>query len=138
MHKLAGKMVTWEENYGKSIKHTFLTSTNLEDQKFQIEILAKSYDNHFQTIHEAHDMQTNGYLVTMLGDPETVLTRCATALINGQVKFQSSFRGQKSGLVVSKLNSQFEGRGFEFHPMLDGNGVKAMPWIDYCTQSWFI
>jgi hypothetical protein len=39
----------------------------------------------FKTIHEAHDLQTNGYLVTMLGDPETVLTRCATALLNGQV-----------------------------------------------------
>jgi len=32
--------------------------------------------------------------------------------------------GQKSGLVVSKL---MEGRGFESHPILDGNGVKSMP-----------
>jgi len=33
----------------------------------------------------------------------------------------------KSGLVVSKLDSQLEGRGFETHPLLDGNGVKNMP-----------
>jgi len=32
-----------------------------------------------------------------------------------------------SGLVVSELDSQLEGCGFESHPMLDGNGVKAMP-----------
>ncbi len=31
------------------------------------------------------------------------------------------------GLVVSKLDSQWEGCGFESHPILDGNGVKAMP-----------
>ncbi len=30
-------------------------------------------------------------------------------------------------LVVSKLESRLEGRGFESHPILDGNGVKAMP-----------
>ncbi len=29
--------------------------------------------------------------------------------------------------VVSELDSQLEGHGFESHPMLDGNGVKAMP-----------
>jgi len=29
--------------------------------------------------------------------------------------------------VVRKLDSQLEGRGFETHLMLDGNGVKAMP-----------
>jgi hypothetical protein len=29
--------------------------------------------------------------------------------------------------VVGKLNSQFEGHGFEYHPILYGNGVKAMP-----------
>ncbi len=34
---------------------------------------------------------------------------------------------QKSGLVVSKLNLQLEGCWFESLPMLDGNGVKAMP-----------
>ncbi len=27
----------------------------------------------------------------------------------------------------SKLDSQLEGCGFESHPILDGNGVKAMP-----------
>ncbi len=37
------------------------------------------------------------------------------------------FQRQKSGLVVSKLDSQLEGCGFESHPILDGNGVKAMP-----------
>ena len=42
----------------------------------------------FQTIHEAHDIQTNGYLVTLLGDPETVLTRCSTALLNGQASIK--------------------------------------------------
>ena len=35
--------------------------------------------------------------------------------------------GQKSGLVVSKLDSQLEGRGLESHPILDGYSVKAMP-----------
>jgi len=35
--------------------------------------------------------------------------------------------GQNSGLVVSKLDSRLEGHGFESHPILDGNGVKAMP-----------
>ncbi len=29
--------------------------------------------------------------------------------------------------MVWKLVSQLEGRGFETHLMLDGNGVKAMP-----------
>jgi len=37
------------------------------------------------------------------------------------------FDGQKSCLVVSKLASRLEGFGFESHPILDGNGVKAMP-----------
>jgi len=36
-------------------------------------------------------------------------------------------KGQKSGLVVSKLDSRKEGRGFKSHPLLDGNGLKAMP-----------
>jgi len=35
--------------------------------------------------------------------------------------------GRQSGLVLSKLDSQLEGRGFKSHPILDGNGVKAMP-----------
>ena len=35
--------------------------------------------------------------------------------------------GRKSGIVISKLDSRSEGRGFESHPILDGNGVKAMP-----------
>ncbi len=35
--------------------------------------------------------------------------------------------GRKSGLLVSKLDSQLEGRGFESHPMLDGIVVKVMP-----------
>ncbi len=34
---------------------------------------------------------------------------------------------QKSGLVVSVLDSWLEGCGFESCPILDGNGVKAMP-----------
>jgi len=35
--------------------------------------------------------------------------------------------GRKSGLVVSKLDSRLEGRGFESRPILEGNVVKAMP-----------
>jgi len=35
--------------------------------------------------------------------------------------------GKKSSLVVSKLDSQLEGRGFESHPILDGKCVNAMP-----------
>ncbi len=34
---------------------------------------------------------------------------------------------RKSGLVVSVLYSRLEDRGFESRPILDGNGVKAMP-----------
>jgi len=34
--------------------------------------------------------------------------------------------GQKSGLVVSLLDSRLEGHGFEPRPILDGNDVKAM------------
>ena len=38
-----------------------------------------------------------------------------------------------------KLNVQSKGRGFESHPIIDGNGVKAMPGSMSCTpQSWFI
>jgi len=29
--------------------------------------------------------------------------------------------------MVIKLDSRLEGRRFESHPILDGNGVKAMP-----------
>ncbi len=29
--------------------------------------------------------------------------------------------------MFSELNSRLKGRGFESHPMLDGNSVKAMP-----------
>ncbi len=29
--------------------------------------------------------------------------------------------------MVSELDSQSKGRGFEHHPILDGNGFKAMP-----------
>jgi len=29
--------------------------------------------------------------------------------------------------VVSELDSRLEGRGFKSHPILDGNGIKAMP-----------
>ncbi len=35
--------------------------------------------------------------------------------------------GRKPGLVDSKLDSRPKGRGFESHPILDGNGVKTMP-----------
>jgi len=34
---------------------------------------------------------------------------------------------RKSGLVVSKLDPQLEGRGLESHPLIDGNGIKTMP-----------
>jgi len=40
---------------------------------------------------------------------------------------ENSNLGQKSVLVVSKLISRLEGRGFKTHPILNGNGVKAMP-----------
>ncbi len=43
------------------------------------------------------------------------------------ILYKKNFAGQKSGLMVSILDSQLEGRGFESHPILDGNGVKAMP-----------
>jgi len=35
--------------------------------------------------------------------------------------------GRKPGLVDSKLDSRSKGRGFQSHPILDGNGVKTMP-----------
>ena len=37
---------------------------------------------------------------------------------------------QKPGLVVSKLDSRYRGRGFESHHILDGNGYKAMPGLN--------
>ena len=36
------------------------------------------------SIHECQDFQTNGYLLATFGDPETILKRCATALVQGQ------------------------------------------------------
>ena len=36
------------------------------------------------SIHECQDYQTAGYLLTMVGEPETVLNRCSTALVDGQ------------------------------------------------------
>ena len=36
------------------------------------------------SIHECQDFQTGGYLLTMMGDPETILKRCTTALVNGE------------------------------------------------------
>ena len=49
------------------------------------------------TIHEARDFQTNGYLLTMFGEPETVLNRCASALVQGQERnidedYKTAFR----------------------------------------------
>ena len=49
------------------------------------------------SIHEAQDFQTNGYLLTMFGDPETILNRCATALVLGHERsigddYRSAFR----------------------------------------------
>ncbi len=32
--------------------------------------------------------------------------------------------GRKSGLVIAKLDSRLEGRGFKAHPILGGNGVR--------------
>ncbi len=34
---------------------------------------------------------------------------------------------ERRALVVSELDSRLEGRGFECHPILGGNGIKAMP-----------
>jgi len=51
---------------------------------------------------------------------------------NKQAKLES-----KSGLVVCKIDSRSKGRGFESHPILDGNGFTAMPGsYPFCTQSW--
>jgi sodium/potassium-transporting ATPase subunit alpha len=36
------------------------------------------------SVHECADYQTNGYLGCMIGSPDILLQRCATALINGQ------------------------------------------------------
>ena len=49
------------------------------------------------TIHEARDFQTNGYLLTMFGEPETVLNRCGSALVEGQERnidedYKTAFR----------------------------------------------
>ena len=41
--------------------------------------------------------------------------------------FNEYFIGWKSGLVVSVLDSWLEGCEFKYPPILDGNGVKAMP-----------
>ncbi len=37
-----------------------------------------------------------------------------------------SLLGRKSGLMVSKFDSQLEGRGFESHPLPNADSVKAM------------
>jgi len=39
---------------------------------------------------------------------------------------QTNSQAGLTGLVVSKLDSQLEGRGFKSHPILDGNGAKTM------------
>ena len=49
------------------------------------------------SIHECADFQTNGYLLAMFGEPETVLNRCSTALIQGQERnigddYRNAFR----------------------------------------------
>ncbi|TRY70575.1 hypothetical protein TCAL_08725 [Tigriopus californicus] len=36
------------------------------------------------SIHECHDYQQKGYLVTLVGDPEAILNRCSSAYVNGQ------------------------------------------------------
>ena len=43
------------------------------------------------------------------------------------VRVRKNSEGLKSGLAGSELDSQSNGRGFESHPIVDGNGVKAMP-----------
>ncbi len=61
---------------------------------------------------------------------------CLGVLSNNLIELYFPFKHQKKfGLVVSKLDSQFEGHGFKSHQILDGNGVKAMPGY---TQSWII
>ena len=47
------------------------------------EIPFSPYTKFQLSIHEPQDFQVNGYLLCMYGDPETVLNRCATALIDG-------------------------------------------------------
>ena len=49
------------------------------------------------SIHECADFQTNGYLLAMFGEPETVLNRCSTALVQGQERnigddYRNAFR----------------------------------------------
>ncbi len=46
--------------------------------------------------------------------------------------------GRKSGQVVSTLDSQLDDCGFESHPILNGNGVKAMQGLITAPKSWFI
>ncbi len=69
---------------------------------------------------------------------ETSYAKCQGQRVSSPCRLFVAALMNNLGLVVGELDSRLEGRGFEFHPMLDGNGVKAMPWIDYCTQSWFI
>ncbi len=49
------------------------------------------------SIHEAQDFQSAGYLLTMFGDPEAVLNRCASALVQGHERtidddYRNAFR----------------------------------------------
>ena len=49
------------------------------------------------SIHECADFQTKGYLLTMVGEPESVLSRCSKALVDGQERpvdenYKSAFR----------------------------------------------
>ena len=49
------------------------------------------------SINECQDYKTNGYLLSMVGDPEAVLNRCATALVEGRERpidedYKTAFR----------------------------------------------
>ena len=63
------------------------------------------------TIHEARDFQTNGYLLTMFGEPETVLNRSSSSHIftipestNFIMKFSSFSQSYTSQVLSGLLN----------------------------------
>ena len=83
------------------------------------------------SIHECADYKTNGYLACMVGAPELILQRCATALVNGQERqvdqdYKNAYfyavneLGNLGETVVAVCDARLPPRkfppGFQFNP----------------------
>ena len=83
------------------------------------------------SVHECADYKTNGYLACMVGAPELILQRCATALVNGHERqvdqdYKNAFfyavneLGNLGETVVAICDARLPPRkfppGFQFNP----------------------